>query len=100
MLCKTAGSSGAYLMVKFSTLISESLVVLEGQYAGGRLDSMMAGGSCGKSRYSTSLSTELKYMFVRIISSESEKWAYLRSSSRAVQKPVRYKVPQRDVTQI
>lgn len=43
--CKTAGRSGAYLISRFSTLMSESLLELEGQYAGTRLDSMTAGGS-------------------------------------------------------
>jgi hypothetical protein len=34
--------------------------VLLGQYAGGREPSMIAGGSCGRSRYSTTRSTELR----------------------------------------
>ena len=55
----TGGSSGAYLTTKSSTLIKGFALVLEGQYAGGRLDSMMAGGSWGRSRYSTTRSTEL-----------------------------------------
>lgn len=46
----TAGKSGAYLISKFSTAIRESLFVLDGQYAGTRLDSMMAGGSWGRLR--------------------------------------------------
>jgi hypothetical protein len=55
----TGGSSGAYLTTKSSTLIKGFELVLEGQYAGGRFDSMMAGGSWGRSRYSTTRSTEL-----------------------------------------
>ena len=43
--CKTAGRSGAYLISRFSTTTRESLRVLEGQYAGARFDSMIAGGS-------------------------------------------------------
>ena len=42
--CKTAGKSGAYLTVTFSTRMRDS-VVLDGQYAGGRLFSTTAGGS-------------------------------------------------------
>jgi hypothetical protein len=57
--CKTAGNSGAYLMTRSSTLMRASLLALDGQYAGGRLDSMTAGGSCGRSKYSTTRSTEL-----------------------------------------
>ena len=49
-LCKTAGKSGAYLISKSSTVIKKSLLELDGQYAGTRLDSMMAGGSCGSLR--------------------------------------------------
>ena len=55
----TGGSSGAYLTTNSSTLINGFALVLEGQYAGGRFDSMTAGGSCGSSRYSTTRSTEL-----------------------------------------
>ena len=59
---KTAGRSGAYLTVRSSTTSIESLfgLVDDGQYAGGRFDSMIAGGSCGRSRYSTTRSTELQ----------------------------------------
>jgi len=55
----TGGSSGAYLTTRSSTLINGFELVLEGQYAGGRFDSMTAGGSWGRSRYSTTRSTEL-----------------------------------------
>jgi hypothetical protein len=48
--CRTAGKSGAYLTTKFSTIISESFGVFEGQYAGTLLESMMVGGSWGKFR--------------------------------------------------
>lgn len=44
-LCKTAGKSGAYLISRSSTTMSELLLELDGQYAGTRLDSMTAGGS-------------------------------------------------------
>ena len=50
IFCSTAGSSGAYLMTRSSTTIIESLFELDGQYAGALLDSMIAGGSCGRSR--------------------------------------------------
>ena len=55
----TGGSSGAYLITKSSTVINGFALVLEGQYAGGRFDSMTAGASWGSSRYSTTRSTEL-----------------------------------------
>jgi hypothetical protein len=45
---RTAGKCGAYLMTRFSTDINFSAAegeVIEGQYAGGRLDSTIAGGS-------------------------------------------------------
>lgn len=58
--CKTDGSWGAYLMERSSTTTSGPLPELEGQYAGGLWDSMIAGGSCGRSVYSMILSTELK----------------------------------------
>lgn len=60
----TGGSSGAYLTTSPSTAMSELLfsLVEDGQYAGGRLSSMMAGGSCGRPRYSTTRSTELRRM--------------------------------------
>ena len=59
--CRTGGSSGAYLTTRSSTDNRDSLFVLvaEGQYAGGRFPSMIAAGSCGRSRYSTTRSTEL-----------------------------------------
>jgi hypothetical protein len=44
-LCRTGGSSGAYLIVRSSTTSRLSFAELEGQYAGTRLDSMMDGGS-------------------------------------------------------
>jgi hypothetical protein len=56
----TGGSSGEYFTTRFSTLSRFSFLALEGQYAGGRLDSITAGGSCGSLRYSTTRSTELK----------------------------------------
>ena len=52
-LCSTAGRSGAYLMIRFSTTRRESFSVVDGQYAGTRRDSITAGGSCGKSRLET-----------------------------------------------
>ena len=52
--CSTAGSSGAYLMTRFSTARNGLLLLFsvfdDGQYAGARLDFITAGGSCGKSR--------------------------------------------------
>lgn len=59
--CRTEGSSGEYLITRSSTEIklSEFDPVDEGQYAGGRLDSMIVAGSSGRSRYSTTRSTEL-----------------------------------------
>jgi hypothetical protein len=59
--CNTAGKLGAYLMTRLLTdiiaLLSE---LIEGQYAGGRLPSTIAGGSWGSSRYSITRSIELK----------------------------------------
>jgi hypothetical protein len=43
-------AEGAYLISKSSTVSKESLLELEGQYAGTRMNSMMAGGSCGNLR--------------------------------------------------
>jgi hypothetical protein len=40
--------------------MSALFVFADGQYAGGRLFSMTAAGSCGRSRYSTSRPTELE----------------------------------------
>jgi hypothetical protein len=56
----TGGSSGAYRIVRSSIRMSVWPAVLLGQYAGGREPSMIAGGSCGRSRYSTTRSTELR----------------------------------------
>jgi hypothetical protein len=56
---RTVGNSGAYLTTRSSTLTRALLLALDGQYAGGRFDSMIAGGSCGRSKYSTTRSTEL-----------------------------------------
>lgn len=82
----TGGSSGAYLTTKSSTLINGFELVLEGQYAGGRFDSMTAGGSWGRSRYSTTRSTELIGSNVGYAALEHIKETYFKSSSRAVQK--------------
>jgi hypothetical protein len=57
-----AGKSGAFLTDKFSATTRESFWALEGQYAGGRLDSFTVGGSRGSSVYSTTLSTALRKM--------------------------------------
>ena len=43
-------------------------MLLEGQYAGGLLDSIVAGGSCGSDRYSTTRSTELSREWDQLIS--------------------------------
>lgn len=84
--CSTSGRSGAYLMCRSSTKISSSLLgpVEEGQYAGGRLSSTTREGSCGRSRYSTTRSTELHYLSTRV-HYEDTSVTYLRSSSSAVQ---------------
>lgn len=56
----TAGNSGEYFTTRFSTeMRAASSCVGAGQYAGGLDDSISAGGSCGKSKYSTTRSIEL-----------------------------------------
>ena len=84
--CKTEGKSGAYLMSRSSTLmrLSDGELV-EGQYAGGRLLSMIAGGSCGNSRYSTTRSMELRRC-ERFNKVRSTRETYFRSSSNCVTK--------------
>jgi hypothetical protein len=54
---RAGGRSGAYWTTKSCTTNSPWL---DGQYAGGLLFSIIAGASCGTSRYSTIRSTELK----------------------------------------
>jgi hypothetical protein len=54
------GSSGESFTTRFSTLRRFSFLALESQYAGRRLDSITAGGSCGSLRYSMTCSTDLK----------------------------------------
>jgi hypothetical protein len=59
--CNTAGKLGAYLMTRLLTDIIALLPeLIEGQYAGGRLPSTIAGGSWGSSKYSITRSMELK----------------------------------------
>jgi len=56
----TGSSSGAYLMTRSSTTTKFSEVEDDGQYAGGRVRSLTAAGSCGSSSHSAILSTEFK----------------------------------------
>jgi hypothetical protein len=82
---RTGGSSGAYLTTRSSTTTRASLSVLEGQYAGGRRDSIIGRGSCGRSRYSITRSTELcENSYNSQMRREVEQTCF-RSSSRPVQ---------------
>jgi len=55
---RTGSNSGAYLSTRSST--TSVPLVADGQATGGRFDSMTAGGSGGRSRYSWTRSTELR----------------------------------------
>ena len=93
----TAGSSGAYLTSRFSTTTRESLLEFDGQYAGTRLFSITAGGSCGRLKLADK-STSFQYVndrltiqqpvrpsyeHIRDKNTNKRRSTYLRSNSRA-----------------
>ena len=84
MLCKTEGESGAYLTSRLSTTSIESESELDGQCAGTRWFSRIAGGSLGTSRYSTARSTELSFVLSRGMCVNISRNTYFKDSSSSV----------------